>query len=140
MSESLSSAIIIHFKKIYNFQILSEVDVQNLLLGLQGLQIALKNAAQNKEEDSTAKPQQHNSPESTTMHDMSTMVEPIKKMTDLIKARTPQHLSSESNYSFPNMACKQQTSPGISPAKKRIKELHAEKMDTATTLPDAISK
>ena len=48
----------------------------------------------------------HDSPESTTMHDMSTMVEPIKKITDLIKARTPQHLSSESNYSFPNMAWK----------------------------------
>ena len=71
---------------------------------------------------------------------MSTIVEPIKKMTHLIKSRTLQHSSSETEYTLPHSLCKRQPSPGISPLEKRFKEEDSKIMDTATTLPDTISK
>ena len=86
-------------------------------MGLQGLQIALENSVQDRPEGTTTK-SQHNSPESTTRHDMSTIVQPIKKMTNLIKARMPQHPFSEPEYTFPHSVCKRQPSPGSSPLKK----------------------
>ena len=71
---------------------------------------------------------------------MSTIVEPIKKMTNLIKARMPQHPFSEPEYTFPHSVCKRQPSPGSSPLKKRFKEQDSKIIDTATTLPDTISR
>ena len=119
---------------------LSESDVHNLLSGLQQLQNTIKNAAQNTAQKSTAKPQQYDSSQSTTRDDMSTIVEPIKKIANFIKERTPQHPSSELDCTFSHQVYKRQPSPGCSPAKKRLKEEDSKILETAATLADKISK
>ena len=105
-------------KKIYNFQTLSEIDVNSILSGLQQLQITLANAVKSTAQQSTAKAQQPDSPESTTRDDISAIVEPIHHITEIFKARTPQHPSSQSNDTYPQPAYKRQSTPGSSPSKK----------------------
>ena len=124
-------------------QSFSESDVQNLLSGLQQLQITIQSAAQNTKRESATKTQQPPSPESTTFDNLLQITTPIKQITDIIKARTPQHHTSGFDYILPNPADKRQHSPGCSPSKKRVREEKLddddEMIDTAETLINAIS-
>ena len=93
-------------------------DIHNFLSVLQQLQITIENAAQNTAQQSTTKTQQPDRPESITRDDMLAIVEPIKKITNIIRARTPQNPSSKLDCTFPHPTYKRQPSPGCSPAKK----------------------
>ena len=104
------------------------------------MQITIENAAQNTAQQSTTSVQQPDSPELTTRDNMLAIVEPIKKIINIIKAGNPQHPPSESDYTFPHPAHKRQPSPGCSPVKKQLKEKDSKIMETAATLADTISK
>ena len=112
-------------------QILTETVAENLILTLDSLKNAMVNS----------KTQQHNSPESTTTHDISDIVAPtIDELTNLMKTSTPKNTPSEADYYFSHQPHKRQHSRDCSPTRKQVREEDSKMMETAPTVANPLSK